>query len=66
MSIEDRLHEIREEMISLYPEAVRIDVSITEEEIEAIPRYRTDVSGYAMRNVKGGWVKKLDEREESK
>ena len=66
MSIEDRLHEIREKMISLYPEAVRIDVSITKEEIEAIPRYRTDINGYAMQNVKGGWIKKLDESEESK
>jgi hypothetical protein len=60
-SIEDSLHGIRELLVQMYPEAVRIDVAVTAGEITATPIYKTDLSEYTMQNVSGKWVKKESE-----
>ena len=60
-TIEDSLHGIRELLVQMYPEAVRIDVAVTADEITATPIYKTDLGEYTMKNVSGGWVKKVSD-----
>ena len=56
-TIEEALHAIRETIISMYPEAVSVDISVTAEGISATPTFRTDIKGYTMQNISGKWVK---------
>ncbi len=62
-TIEESLHGIHELLVCMYPEAVRIDVAVTADEITATPIYKTDLSEYTMQNVSGKWVKKASEYE---
>ena len=60
-TLEESLHGIRELLVCMYPEAVRIDVAVTADGITATPIYKTDLSEHTMKNVSGKWVKKESE-----
>lgn len=58
MGLEVELRTIREQIVELFPEAVKVSIFVTADRIEANVDYVTDLRGTAMVNLSGAWVKK--------
>jgi hypothetical protein len=59
-SIEDKINYIHELIKEIFGEAVRVDISVTNEDIRVTPEYRTNLNSYAMKTINGQWVKRVD------
>jgi len=59
MTIEERISTIHYTLKDMFPEATSVNVFVNSEGINVTPIYRTNISGYSMRNVSGNWIKKV-------
>jgi len=55
--MEEKLNYIHELIKEIYPEAVRVDISVNSSGIEVYPQYRTNIDGYSMQTITGQWIK---------
>lgn len=56
-STEERISEIHARIKALFPGAVSVSVFVNQEGIDVQPTFKTDLSGYSMRDISGKWVK---------
>jgi hypothetical protein len=54
---EERISEIHADIKALFPDATSVNVFVNSEGIDVQPTYKTELSGYSMRNISGKWVK---------
>jgi hypothetical protein len=60
--MEEKLNGIHKSIIELYPDAVSVDILVTNEHIKVVPQYRTNANGYSMRKLNGEWIRKANKR----
>lgn len=59
MTVEERMSAIHYTLKDMFPEAISVSVFVNSEGIDITPAYKTNVSGYSMKNISGNWVKKV-------
>jgi hypothetical protein len=59
MTVEERISTIHYTLKDMFPEATSVNVFVNSEGINVTPVYRTNISGYSMKNISGNWIKKV-------
>lgn len=57
-TIEERISTVHFILKDMFPEAISIQVLVNSEGIGVSPNYKTNVSGFSIKNVSGNWIKK--------
>jgi hypothetical protein len=57
-TVEERISTLHYCIKELFPDAVSVNIHVTSEGISVFPEFRTNISGYTMKNISGKWIKK--------